>query len=38
MQVLHMEQSQAADIKELKMSGWITPASLANKINKLNGK
>ena len=30
--------SQAADIKEMKMSGWVTPASLAKKINKLNGK
>ena len=33
-----MEQSYAADIKEMKMSGWDTPASLANKINKLNSK
>ena len=32
------EASQAADIKEMKMSGWVTPASLAKKINKLNGK
>ena len=24
--------SQAADIKEMKMSGWVTPASLAKKI------
>ena len=30
--------SQAADIKEMKMSGWVIPASLAKKINKLNGK
>ena len=30
--------SKAADIKEMKMSGWVTPASLAKKINKLNGK
>ena len=30
--------SQAADIKEMKMSGWVTPASLSKKINKLNGK
>ena len=30
--------SQATDIKEMKMSGWVTPASLAKKINKLNGK
>lgn len=30
--------SQAADMKEMKMSGWVTPASLAKKINKLNGK
>ena len=26
------ETSQAADIKEMKMSGWVTPASLAKKI------
>ena len=32
------EASQAADIKEMKMSGWVIPASLAKKINKLNGK
>lgn len=30
--------SQAADIKEMKMSGWVIPASVAKKINKLNGK
>ena len=30
--------SQAANIKEMKMSGWVTLASLAKKINKLNGK
>ena len=30
--------SQAADIKEMKMSGWVIPASFAKKINKLNGK
>ena len=30
--------SQTADIQEMKMSGWVTPASLAKKINKLNGK
>ena len=27
--------SQAADIKEMKMSGWVTPASLAKKIINL---
>ena len=30
--------SQAADIKEMKMSGWVTPTSLSKEINKLNGK
>ena len=30
--------SQAPDIKEMKMSGWVTPSSLAKKINKLNDK
>ena len=29
--------SQAADIKEMKILGWVTPASLAKKIKKLNG-
>ena len=28
--------SQAAGIEEMKMSGWVTPASLAKKIRKLN--
>lgn len=30
--------SQATDIKEMKMSGWVTPASLSKESNKLNGK
>ena len=30
--------SQAAGIEEMKMSGWVTPASLVIKIKKLNGK
>ena len=28
--------SQAAGIEEMKMSGWVTPASLARKIRRLN--
>ena len=28
--------SQAAGIEEMKMSGWVTPASLARKIRGLN--
>ena len=30
------ETSQAAGIEEMKMSGWVTPASLARKIRRLN--
>lgn len=28
--------SQAAGIEEMKMSGWVTPVSLARKIRRLN--